>query len=77
MQGRRETATRYSAIRSDGAGGYAVRWLAHEPGGEGAEMPAEALMALAALAGNTVVAAASTDAWKAGQEGVCAAAGAR
>jgi hypothetical protein len=42
-----------------------VQWLGHEPGGEGAEMLAETLMALAALAGNTVVAAAATDAWEA------------
>ena len=43
--------------------------LGHEPGGEGAEMLAETLMALAALAGNTVVAAATTDAWEAARRG--------
>ena len=32
-------------------------------------MPAETLMALAALAGNTVVAAATTDAWEAARRG--------
>lgn len=37
--------------------------------GEGAEMLAETLMALAALAGNTVVAAATTDAWEAARRG--------
>jgi hypothetical protein len=46
-----------------------VQWLGHEPGGEGAEMLAETLMALAALAGNTVVAAATTDAWEAARRG--------
>ena len=35
----------------------------------GAEMLAETLMALAALAGNTVVAAATTDAWEAARRG--------
>jgi hypothetical protein len=42
-----------------------VQWLGHEPAREGAEMLPETLMALAALAGNTVVAAATTDAWEA------------
>jgi hypothetical protein len=46
-----------------------VQWLGHEPGGEGAEMLAETLMALAALAGNTVVAAATTEAWEAARHG--------
>ena len=39
--------------------------LGYEPGGEGAGMLADTLMALAALAGNTVVAAATTDVWEA------------
>src|SRR5262245_14107247 len=38
-------------------------------GGTRAEMLAETLMALAALAGNTVVAAATTDAWEAARRG--------
>jgi hypothetical protein len=46
-----------------------VQWLGYEPAGEGAEMLAETLMALAALAGNTVVAAATTDAWEAARRG--------
>ena len=46
-----------------------MQWLGHEPGGEGAEMLAETLTALAALAGNTVVAAAATDAWEAARQG--------
>jgi hypothetical protein len=46
-----------------------VQSLGHEPGGEGAEMLAETLTALAALAGNTVVAAATTDAWEAARHG--------
>jgi hypothetical protein len=37
---------------------------------EGAEMLAETLMALAALAGNTVVAAAITNAWEAARRGL-------
>ena len=36
---------------------------------KGAQMLAESLMALAALAGNTVVAAATTDAWEAARRG--------
>ena len=47
----------------------AVRWLGYETEGV-AEMLAEALMALAALAGNTVVAAAVTDAWEAARQGI-------
>lgn len=45
-------------------GGCAVRWLGHERL-RGVEVLVDDLMALAALAGNTVVAAATTDAWEA------------
>jgi hypothetical protein len=43
--------------------------VGREAGGTGAEMLAETLVALAALAGNTVVAAATTDAWEAARRG--------
>src|SRR6516165_1709331 len=46
----------------------AVRWLGHGGMRKGAGM-LEALIAMAALAGNTVVAAATTDAWEAARRG--------
>ena len=47
-----------------------MQWFGSRAGAErGAEMLAETLMALAALAGNTVVAAATTDAWEAARRG--------
>ena len=47
-----------------------MRWLGHKgQAWEGAGMLADTLMALAALAGNTVVAAATTDAWEAARRG--------
>jgi hypothetical protein len=50
---------------ADGVSGCVVRWLGEEEAGEGGQVLAEALMALASLAGNTVVAAATADAWEA------------
>ena len=46
-----------------------MRWLVTRRGGKGVADAGEALMALAALAGNTVVAAATTDAWEAARRG--------
>jgi hypothetical protein len=46
-----------------------VRWFTHERREKGADVLADTLMALAALAGNTVVTAATTDAWEAARRG--------
>src|SRR5215831_18895905 len=53
----------------DDALACAVRWLGCEPRGVAAMPLAEALVALAALAGNTVVTAAVTDAWESARKG--------
>src|SRR5215831_8486703 len=53
----------------DDALACAVRWLGCEPRGVAGMPLAEALVALAALAGSTVVTAAVTDAWEGARKG--------